>query len=292
MQKRYVGVILTAIACVILYFTFITITPSVHLENVPNNVPFRASYEKIEPKDIAIVMAYDENMPFYLPRSVENKQEYAKYHGYSFFAHNISKSELHSSWSKITYMKQVMEENPRISWFWWIDLDSIIMDPTISLEKHVLDSEKIVNYNNKDILIAWDCNGLNTGSFFLRNRRWTHDFLNTMIQYAQQDRGYYGEQRVMQRLYRKDQTIVDHFSFPLLRTFTAAYQHECGLDRGDWQSLHLYHPGDFLIHFANCGADKCHDVFEKHWNERKSVPVASTSRLNPVGMVTNETVSP
>ncbi|KAK9710380.1 alpha-1,6-mannosyltransferase [Basidiobolus ranarum] len=289
MQKRYIGVLVTAFVCIILIITYVTLTPSgspkvfdtLGLDTSALNTTIPVSTEKVRPEQIAIVMAYDNYSPVYVPKTVDNKKEYAKYHGYKIFVQEIEQSALHASWSKITYMKQVMEENPHIEWFWWIDLDSIIMEPTIPLEKQVLDPRKIVNYANKDVIISWDCNGMNTGSFFLRNRPWTHDFLNMMVEYSTYDPSYYGEQRVMQRVYRKDQTIVDHFSFPILRQFGAALEHKCDLDYGDWQSIHLYHPGDFLVHMTNCEhITDCEDKFHDLWEKRKMLPKANIDSEN------------
>lgn len=86
---------------------------------------------------------------------------------------------------------------------WWLDLDAIIMTPSISLEENVLSHKAIVqNYQKKeefvehhrghlkvftsenpdpnevDMLIAQDHNGLNAGSFMLRRSEWTKTLLD------------------------------------------------------------------------------------------------------------------
>ncbi|ORX84783.1 hypothetical protein K493DRAFT_86754 [Basidiobolus meristosporus CBS 931.73] len=271
MQKRYIGLIITSVACLIFVLTYLLlIEPSPDVSTV-------AVYE-VRAEEIAIVMSHDENMPFYVPRGVENKREYAQRHGYQFFLQRNHSADIHESWSKITFTRKLMEENPQIKWFWWIDLDSIIMDPRISLEKLALNSKKIAAYKSKDIVISWDCNGLNTGSFFVRNSLWARDFLDTMIEYSAADRGMYGEQRVMQRLCRKDQAIMSHFSFPPLRTFAASLSHKCDLDY-EADSVYKYRSGDFLVHFANCGPNDCHEDFEALWKRRVVLPAPAMNNV-------------
>ena len=45
----------------------------------------------------------------------------------------------HPVWGKLPAILQACEEYPAAEWVWWLDIDSIIMNPEIDLFKHLLD---------------------------------------------------------------------------------------------------------------------------------------------------------
>ncbi|KAK9766164.1 alpha-1,6-mannosyltransferase, variant 2 [Basidiobolus ranarum] len=211
-------------------------------------------------------MAWDQIMEeFWVPRTLQDKVDYTNKHGYQLIIYNDTSDARSASWSKIINLHRAMTENPDKLWFWWVDVDSLIMEPQYSIEDHILAHVSRNPYFEKDIVLSWDCNGLNTGSMFLRNSDWSLKLLQDLLELSWLDPIMYGEQRKMQTLFHASQEMADHFNFIPLRKACAALQHRCRLDR---KAAHQYnyHKGDFLIHFANCAPNRCHKEVNHYHN--------------------------
>ncbi|ORX81302.1 galactosyl transferase [Basidiobolus meristosporus CBS 931.73] len=219
--------------------------------------------DPIYPEDIAMVMAWDQKMEeHWVPRTLQDKHDYAKRHGYELLINNATDDGRASSWSKIIHLHQAMLDHPSKRWFWWIDVDSLIMEQRYTIEDHVLSHVSQNRHFEKDIVMSWDCNGLNTGSIFMRNSDWSRKFLEDMLEQSWDDPHKYGEQRKMQGLFHSGQEVVDHFNFIPLRKACAALNHKCDLDNKA-ENQYNYHDGDFLVHFANCAPDRCHAELDR-----------------------------
>ncbi|KAK9767956.1 hypothetical protein K7432_001771 [Basidiobolus ranarum] len=222
---------------------------------------------KPKPSEIAIVMAYDEKESYYLPRSRDNKEEYAKKHGYKFLQDNIYDKSRGPAWGKILSLRKYMRTYPSIKWFWWIDVDTVLMDPTLALEDHVLVNLTKPEYSGKDMVISYDCNGLNAGSFFIRNTPWSQDFLALVYEPQYSTRFGYAEQGTMQHLYETSPEIAEHFYFVPQNLINAFPNEACG----DQDSIHAYKEGNLIIHFAGCwipSRDNCKARFDEFWGRR------------------------
>ena len=46
--------------------------------------------------------------------------------------------KLHPVWGKIPAMSHAFQQYPSAEWVWWLDMDAIIMTPSLDLYKHVL----------------------------------------------------------------------------------------------------------------------------------------------------------
>ncbi|WPH00078.1 glycosyltransferase family 34 protein [Acrodontium crateriforme] len=77
--------------------------------------------------------------------SVKNKKKYAAEWGYDLeiidmvtkkrYAH-----EWRESWEKVDAIRNTMKKYPDAEWFWWLDLNTFIMEPKISLQKHIFNN--------------------------------------------------------------------------------------------------------------------------------------------------------
>ena len=131
--------------------------------------------------------------------SINNKKAYAKRHGYGLTIKDLTTSKRYSheyreGWQKADILKQTKREFPNAEWFWWLDLDTLIMEPEKSLEELIfnkLDSivdRTVDNFNplkleadipfvdytqDLEFLITQDCGGFNLGSFLMKNSDWT-----------------------------------------------------------------------------------------------------------------------
>jgi galactosyl transferase GMA12/MNN10 family len=47
----------------------------------------------------------------------------------------------HPVWGKLPAILEAMKKYPDAEWVWWLDIDAIIMTPTIELHRHLLDPD-------------------------------------------------------------------------------------------------------------------------------------------------------
>ncbi|ORX82848.1 galactosyl transferase [Basidiobolus meristosporus CBS 931.73] len=214
-------------------------------------------------------MAFDTAQSLYLPRSVDDKREYAKLHGYTFLKDGIYDTSKPPVWGKIASLRKYMRQYPKIKWFWWIDLDTLIVDPYYALEDHILGGTRHPRFADKDIVISYDCNGFNAGSFMIRNSEWSREFLKELYNPIYDNRFGYQEQGTMQHLFETNPSVAEHFYIVPQRNFNAFPQFACRGERD-----HVFQEGDFLVHLAGCwayGSEICEQTFEQYWNRRVQI---------------------
>jgi mannan polymerase II complex MNN10 subunit len=134
--------------------------------------------------------------------------------------------------------------------FWWLDLNTFIMEPSISLQKHIFNSldkqvYRDINVYNPlnmthppetkfldpvarsttgdnltssiDIIIPQDCDGFNLGSFFVRRSPFTDRLLDMWwdpVLYEQKHMEWeHKEQDALEHLYASQPYLRTHFAF-------------------------------------------------------------------------------
>ncbi|BFZ56231.1 alpha-1,6-mannosyltransferase [Savitreella phatthalungensis] len=221
--------------------------------------------------------------------SIGNKRAYARKHGYELAVMDMSMQrkyahEWRESWEKVDTIKRVMRDHPHAEWFWWLDLTTFIMEPSISLERHLFDNlqENVVRnlsvaYNPLDMrdveapyvdfsqpinmIVPQDCGGFNLGSFFLRRSEWTERLLDVWwdpvfyeqkhMQWAQK------EQDAFQELYRSQSWLRSSVAFVGNRKINAFPPGACTEAQNDRQFF--YAERDFVINLAGCVYRNCYD---------------------------------
>jgi hypothetical protein len=92
----------------------------------------------------------------------QNKVAYAQMHGYKTFCKNSGfKEDSKIGFQKLWAVKEIMEENRDVSWFWVTGTDSMITNFFTRIEDRI--------NNNYHFIISVDVNGLNADSFLVRN---------------------------------------------------------------------------------------------------------------------------
>lgn len=117
----------------------------------------------------AIVTLSTPEISVYALPTEANKAAYCRRHGYHFHAYRERMDTRPPAWSKIPALCRSIEIC-EAEWFFWLDADALIANPTISLES-LVDREA-------DLIVAKDCNGINMGCFLLRNNARTREFLH------------------------------------------------------------------------------------------------------------------
>ncbi|RKF57926.1 putative alpha-1,2-galactosyltransferase C8D2.17 [Golovinomyces cichoracearum] len=140
----------------------------------------------------------------YIEAIKENRIDYAKKHGYATFFPNISDYELNgapSSWARVPAIRHALTQYDHCKFVWYLSHNSVIMNPTISVEEDIMDPLKLEslmlrNYpivppssviktfqmlkgTNIDLVLTQDKTGLALGSFIIRRGCWAKFFLDT-----------------------------------------------------------------------------------------------------------------
>ncbi|KAK5744745.1 alpha-1,6-mannosyltransferase [Elasticomyces elasticus] len=74
--------------------------------------------------------------------SVKNKKKYAERWGYELDIVDMSTKkryahEWRESWEKVDVIRRAMVRYPHAEWFWWLDLNTFVMEPSYSLQQHI-----------------------------------------------------------------------------------------------------------------------------------------------------------
>ena len=173
--------------------------------------------------------------------------------------------------------------------FWWMDLNTFIMEPSYSLQKHIFNDlsaniyRDINDYNplnithpfkspyldeearsavgdgklsSIDLVIPQDCGGFNLGSFFVRRSTWTDRLLDIWwdpVGYEQKHMEWeHKEQDALEHLYINQPWIRPHTAFIPQRKVNSFPMGACG-ENGEDQRIHYKEEDrDFVVNMAGC----------------------------------------
>lgn len=214
--------------------------------------------------------------------SIANKKAYAERHGYNIVIKDMTMQKKYSqewreAWQMVDVMREAMRQFPSAEWFWWIDLNSYIMEPQRSLDEvlfgHLdkLDRDcNLYNPANMDLdlpfvdysqdismVLSQDCAGFSLGSWFLKRGQWSDLLLDLLW-----DPAFYGQKYPVWS--HVEQSAVEYFynTQPWIRSGTAfapqtdinAYPRgACGGEEPDNTKI-FYRDEDrnFLVNLAGC----------------------------------------
>lgn len=104
----------------------------------------------------------------------QNKLVYANRHGYKAFCKTDNFKEGSGvGYQKIWYLKELMETNPDIEWFWWTGTDTLITNFATRIEDRIL--------SNHHAIFCVDVNGINADSFLIRNTPEGRGFIDDIL---------------------------------------------------------------------------------------------------------------
>ncbi|EFJ51693.1 hypothetical protein VOLCADRAFT_103321 [Volvox carteri f. nagariensis] len=129
----------------------------------------------ILPKDGHFVTDHSQLRFDHVMESFLNKFKYAHYYNYEFIPifWNFKDPDLPGAWAKIPALQRYL---PYYDWVWSMDVDAFVTNRRLSIEEHVLKHIPL----DKAVVIARDCNHLNTGSFLIRNTPRAFQFLDAV----------------------------------------------------------------------------------------------------------------
>lgn len=225
--------------------------------------------------------------------SIWNKQRYAHNWGYELELANLLAKKRYShewreSWEKGDIIREAMRKYPEAEWFWWLDLNTWIMEYDTSLQHHLfndLDShvyrdigaynplnithplpefwlddiarslEGDENQESLHMLLSQDCAGFNLGSFFVRRSLWTDRLLDAWwdpVMYEQMHMTWeHKEQNALEYIYQSQPWIRSHVGFLPQRTINAFPPGACG--DGENPTIHYQQNAhDLVVNMAGC----------------------------------------
>ena len=225
--------------------------------------------------------------------SIRNKRDYAERHGYNLAVKDMTAKkrythEWRESWEIIDIIRETMRQFPRAEWFWWVDLNSYIMEPQHSLDKimrnHLSEFERNVSsYNpanfdldlpfvdysqNINMVLTQDCSGFSLGSFFIRQSQWADLLLDTIwdpVFYEQKHMEWiHSEQSALEYMYNTQAWVRSGVAFAPQRQFNSYPLGACGEASGDQRIFYQKQGRDFMVNLAGCdwGRDCWSEIME------------------------------
>ena len=184
-----------------------------------------------------------------IQQSISDKMQYAEAWGYSFHKLGRSDEKRNPHWSKIPAILSVLH---LYDYVWWVDLDSVIMDHTIPLES-IIDPRY-------DVIFTNDHNGLNSGSFIVRNTDWSRGFFASVWSRIDNSFPWPGEQGA----------ILDALGDTYLRNHCKMIHYHWMNDFHFKTQQNIFRNTDFfLLHFAGNSPDRKWKLLKVYLRKRK-----------------------
>ncbi|CAG8519158.1 10120_t:CDS:2, partial [Ambispora leptoticha] len=243
---RRIPLVLTVLLLFLLFTAFFLTHPPYHFHQSTINTWLGPS--------VAIVLVVDKNDTSSVvtrEETIENKRKYAEKFEYVLVVKNMKEQARAPTWAKIPALLETMEEYPSVDWLWWIDASAMITNSSLPITTNILRHIDSTHYDDRQLLIGYDCFGINTGSFLIRNSAWSKKFLRTV--YGPKFLEYDNEESVMQKLIDDEAIeVAEKVFFVPLRTLNSLPPTMCdkkvkNVDRYTW------HKGDFVINLSGCG---------------------------------------
>jgi len=216
--------------------------------------------EKIENKNIAVMVVYDDNYESMKNLTVDNNiQNYCELHGYTLIDIKINDTERAPQWYKISESINVLKTN-NFDWVFFIDLDCLIMNTTIKLETIIDDNYSFIlpSHGIKSIdypiTTSFNTDNIITSQFLVKNDEfglkilediWESKELPPNMDYHTFD--YEGRQTRITILKDEFKPHVKIIEEKLLNRFWYINSpfmvfYNIGINNLIWQ------PGDFIVH--------------------------------------------
>lgn len=124
--------------------------------------------------------------------------------GYATFFPKVGDYDLKKapkSWTKVVAMRHALTQFPDATYFWYVDIDTFIMNPALAIERDIMAAAKLedkmivdqpvvppdsiihtfshLKAEDVHFVVTQDKDGLATNSWLVRNSEWSRFFLDT-----------------------------------------------------------------------------------------------------------------
>ncbi|KAI9707834.1 MAG: hypothetical protein M1820_004439 [Bogoriella megaspora] len=246
-----------------------------------------------------VVTTIDPRYPqSYINTVKDNRDDYAARHGYATFFPNTTDYDLADapeSWSKIPAMRHAMTLYPYSTYFFYLTPLALIMNPSFSLESHIMDQARLeslmlVDYpvvppdsviktfagikgDRIDLVLTQDRDALSQGSFIVRRGEWAKYFLDAWFDPLYRSYNFQkAEGHALEHIVQWHGTILAKLALVPIRTMNAYFR-----DPKDptGNSDYTHKEGDFVVNFTGCDTDESRDCEKEmapmiaRWRELK-----------------------
>ncbi|KAE8144930.1 galactosyl transferase GMA12/MNN10 family-domain-containing protein [Aspergillus avenaceus] len=95
----------------------------------------------------------------YIQKIIKNREDYAKRHGYTNFFANLSDYESSldnapKSWGVVPAVRHAMASHPHATHFFYLDVHALFMNPSKSLDSHLLGKSRLDSLMLKDVPVV------------------------------------------------------------------------------------------------------------------------------------------
>ncbi|KAK7921150.1 glycosyltransferase family 34 protein [Apiospora marii] len=219
---------------------------------------------------VVIVTAFEEKTvgSEFIRNAKSNRREYAKMHGYKTHLVSAGDYDLNGSplsWAKVPAMRHAMAKYPNARFFWYLDQNSLIMNPSLKVEDYVMSARKLESNMIKDLpvvppdsiiktfshlkgddvsfVLTQDKEGLSSGSFIIRNGDWAEFFLDTWFDPLYRSYNFQkAETHALEHIVQWHPTILSKLAIVPQRLINAYSK-----GQGD-----LYKEDDIVVRFPGC----------------------------------------
>ena len=230
---------------------------------------------------IAIAQLYTRHFDEWAYISIKNKEAYCNKYGYDLVTRRggyKTNFELrHPSWHSILLLLEILETT-NVDWIFWSDIDALIMDQTVRLEKFIKPKFDMIipNQGEGEYCDSYTKSCLCCGHYFIRNTEWSKKFLRLVWDWPKNEfykyrMDNYWEQCAVNDLREKNAMDFDKHVYiePKNRAFNSFYfqdPEEQPMEFTEWGESwfrtklskkakesglgSVYNTGDFIVHFA------------------------------------------
>ncbi|KAJ4414290.1 putative alpha-1,6-mannosyltransferase mnn11 [Gnomoniopsis sp. IMI 355080] len=215
----------------------------------------------------------------YMELVKENRKLYADRHGYATFFPQVGDYDLNhapSSWTKVVAMHHALTKYPDATYFWYVDVDTFIMNPQMSVEKDVMAAAKLeetmlvdlpvvppdsiiktfshLSGKDVDLVLTQDKEGLATSSFVLRNSEWARFLLETWFDPIYRSYNFQkAETHALEHIVQWHPTILSKLALVPQRILNSYAKPDKGEE---------YQNGDLAVRFPKCAKAHKHPSCE------------------------------
>ncbi|KAJ5585546.1 uncharacterized protein N7459_005346 [Penicillium hispanicum] len=211
----------------------------------------------------------------YVKKIVANREDYAKRHGYTNFFASVSDyteavGDSPKSWALVPAVRHAMATHPHSKYFFHLSPHALIMNPTKSLESHLLDRSRLESFmlkdvpvvppdsiiktfphpkaKNIDLITTQDSEDLAPGSFVLKNGDFARFFLDLWFDPLYRTYNFAkAEIHGLDHIMQWHPTVLARTALVPQRILNAYSKDSSGASPDG-----TYKDGDFLIRFPAC----------------------------------------
>ncbi|KAL2857900.1 galactosyl transferase GMA12/MNN10 family-domain-containing protein [Aspergillus pseudoustus] len=228
----------------------------------------------------------------YLQKITQNREDYAQRHGYTNFFANLSDYDSYlgsapRSWGIVPAVRHAMAAYPSSTYFFHLDPNALFMDPSKTLESHLLDKHRLEALMRRDVpvvppdsiiktfvhllpedidlMITTDAEDLDTGSFILRQGDFARFFLDTWFDPLYRSYNFAkAETHTLEHIVQWHPTVLARLALIPQRVINAYSKDSpaAGVDG-------IYKEGDLIIRFFGCDTDpkrSCESELDRYYN--------------------------